>query len=86
MPEKNANYRYSYLSKKVWRNEAITTLQLGDIVFPKQLDELYSMHIPTASGEHVSADVARIGRVKLLVRYASIFSSPKFCWETFFSE
>ena len=58
MPEKNANYCYSYLSKKVCRNEATTTLQLGDIAFPKQLDELYSVHIPTASGESVRVDVA----------------------------
>ena len=57
MPEKNANYCYSYLSKKVCRNEAITTLQLGDVAFPKQLDELYSVHIPTVSGEGVSVDI-----------------------------
>ena len=58
MPEENANYCYSYLSSKVCRNEAITTFQLGDIAFPKQLDELYSVHVPTASGEGVSVDVA----------------------------
>ena len=74
-----ANYCYSYLSKKVCRNEAITTLQLGDIAFPKQLDELYSVHIPTASGEGVSIDDTRVARVKLLVRYAIIFFSPNFC-------
>ena len=73
MPEKNANYCYSYLSKKVCRNEAITTLQLGDVAFPKQLDELYSVHIPTASGEGVRIDDARVARVKLLVGYAITF-------------
>ena len=67
MPEKNANYCYSYLSRKVWHNEAGTTLHLGDIVFPKQLDELYSMHTPTASAERVHVDVARVAYVKLLV-------------------
>ena len=68
MPEKNANYCYSYLSKKVCHNEATTTLQLGDIAFPKQLDELYSVHIPTASGDGVSIDGTRVTCVKLLVR------------------
>ena len=58
MPEKNANYCYSHLSKKVCRNEAITTLQLGNIAFPQQLDELYSVHIPTVSDEDVSIDIA----------------------------
>ena len=67
MPEKNANYCYSYLSKKVCRNKAVTTLHLGDIVFPKQLDELYPMHTPTASAEGVSIDIARVAYAKLLV-------------------
>ena len=58
MPEKNADYCYSYLSKKVYRNEAITTLQLEDIAFPKQLDELYLVHTSMASGEGVSVDIA----------------------------
>ena len=66
-PEKNANYCYSYLSKKICRNEAITTLQLVDIAFPKQLDELYSVHIPTASGEGVSVDVANSHLIKCML-------------------
>ena len=73
MPEKNANYCYSHVSKKVCRNETITTLQLEHIAFPKQLYELYSMHIPTVSYEGVCRDGARIARVKLLIRYAIIF-------------
>ena len=57
MPEKNVNYCYSYLSRKVWDNEAGTTLHLGDVVFPKQLDGLYPMHTRTASAESVGIDV-----------------------------
>ena len=57
MPEKSANYCYSYLSRKVCHNEAGTTLHLGDIVFPKQLNELYPMHTSTASAEGVSIDL-----------------------------
>ena len=56
MPEKNANYCYNYLSRKVCHNEAETTLHLGDIAFPKQLDELYPMHRATASAEGVGID------------------------------
>ena len=67
MPEKNANSCYSYLSRKVWHNEAGTTLHLVDIVFQKQLDELYPMHTPTASAESVGGDVARVAYAKLLV-------------------
>ena len=58
MPEKDANSCYSYLSRKVCHNEAGTALHLGDIVFPKQLDELYPMHTPTAPAEGVVIDVA----------------------------
>ena len=65
--EKNANYCYSYLSRKVCHNEAGTTLHLGDIVFPKQLDELYPMHTLTASTEGVGTDVAKVAYAKLLV-------------------
>ena len=83
MYEKNANYCYSHLSKKVCRNEAITTLQLGDIAFRKQLDEFYSVHIPTASGEGVSINGARVARVKLPVRYAIIFLGQTFVGERF---
>ena len=68
MPEENANYCYSYLSKRVCRNEAITTLQLRDIAFPKQLNELYSVHIPTASDEGVSIDGGRVAAFTLLTR------------------
>ena len=68
MPEKNANYCYSYLSRKVCHNEAGTTPYLGDIAFPKQLDELYPMHTPTASAEGVGVAVARVEYAKLLVR------------------
>ena len=75
MPEKNANSCYSYLSKKRWHNDAITTLQLGNIAFPKQLDELYSMHIPTASGKGVSVDVAN----DQLIRYM-LEDSEKGLW------
>ena len=67
MSEKNANYCHSYVSRKVWHNEAGTTLQLGGTVFPKQLDKLYPMHTPTASAEDVCVDVARVARAKLLV-------------------
>ena len=67
MPEKNADYCYSYLSRKVCRSEAGTTLHLGDIVFPKQLNELYPMDTPTASAEGVCADVARVVYAKLFV-------------------
>ena len=66
MSEKNANY-YNSLSKKVCHNEAGTTLHLGDIVFPKQHDELYAMHTSTASVEGVCVDVARVASAKLLV-------------------
>ena len=83
MPEKNANYCYSYLSKKVCRNEAITTVQLGDLAFPKQLDEVYSMHIPTASDEGVSIDGARVARVRLPVRYATLFLAETFVAKRF---
>ena len=57
MPEKNANYCYSSLSRKVCHNEAGTTLHLGDIVFRKPLDELYPMHTSTALAEGVGVDV-----------------------------
>ena len=67
MPEKNANYCYSYLSRKVCHNEARTILHLKDILFPKQLDELHLMHIPTASAEDMGVDVARVPHAKLLV-------------------
>ena len=86
MPEKNANYCYSYLSRKVCHNEAGTTLHLGDIIFPKQLDELYPMHRPTGSAEGVGGDVARVSYAKLVVGYASIFFSPKFCWQALSSD
>ena len=65
MSEKNANYCYSYLSRKVCHNEAGTTLHLGDIVFPKQPDEFYPTHTPMASADCV--DVARVAYAKLLV-------------------
>ena len=67
MPEKNANYCYNYLSRKVCHNEAGTTLNLGDIVFPKRRDELYLMHRAMASAEGVFVDVARVAYAKLLV-------------------
>ena len=57
MPEKNANYCYSYLSRKVCHNEAASTLHLGDTACPKQLDELYPMDTPTVSTEGVGIDV-----------------------------
>ena len=86
MPEKNANSCYSYLSRKVWHNEAGTTLHLGDIVFPKQLDELYPIHTPTASAEDAGVDVGRAPCAKLLAGQASIFFRPNFCWQTLSSE
>ena len=46
----------------------MTTLQLGDIAFPKQLDELYSVHIPTASGEGVSVDVPNGHLIKCMLQ------------------
>ena len=56
----------AYLGKS-WHNEAGTTLHLGDIAFPKQLDELYPMHTSTASAEGVDIDIARVAYAKLLV-------------------
>ena len=82
MPEENANYCYSYLSKKVCRNEVITTLQLGDIAFPKQLDELYSVHIPTVSDEGVSVDVANGHLIRCMLED----SEKGFCSEKSFSQ
>ena len=67
MPEKNANYCYSYQSRKVCHNEAGTTLHLGDIVFPKQLDELYPMHTPTTSAEGMGIDVTNEYLIKCML-------------------
>ena len=67
MPEKNANYCYSYLSRKVSHNEAGTTLHLGDIVFPKQVDELYPIHTPTASAKDVGIDVTSENLIRCML-------------------
>ena len=77
MPKKNANYCCSYLSKKVCDNESLTTLQLGDIAFPKQLDELYSVHIPTALNEGASIAVANGHLIRCMLQD----SEKSFCSE-----
>ena len=83
MPEKNANYCYSYLSKKVCRKETKTTLQFGDIAFLKQLDELYSMYMPTASDESVIVDVARVAHVNCLYGTPVYFLAQNFVGKRF---
>ena len=85
MPAKNANSCYSYLSRKVCHNETGTTLHLGDIVFLKQLDELYPMHTPTALAEGVGIDVINEHLIKcMLTNSETVFwSEESICQQKF---
>ena len=55
----------TYLGK--YATTKLEPLSISETVFPKQLDELYPMHTPTASAEGVGIDNARAAHAKLLV-------------------
>ena len=85
MPEKNANYCYSYLSRKVRHNKAGTTLHLHGIVFPKQLDKLVPMHRATASAEGVAIDITNEHLIRCMLGNSEMgfWSEESVCQQKF---